>query len=66
MRKGVIIQVRGADDWVQQLLPGFEERAERGAMVVIGKDRILVDRRGENLYDKRQAVPGEGQPKSAR
>lgn len=60
-KKRVVVTVdRGP--WVQELLPGLEERAERGAVVVITSKSIRVDRVGERLYDKGEAEEGEGPP----
>lgn len=47
---------------VEELLPVFEERAARGAIVVITGKSIRVDRRREIDYDKRGDEEGVGQP----
>lgn len=50
--RNIVIRVHSSNsEWLQEILPGFEEKASRGAVVEIGPKVIRVDRRREKPYN---------------
>jgi len=52
-------------EYVQLILPGFEERAEEGAVVIVTPKSVRVDNSRKKPYTKDLRGAGEGEAKKS-